>query len=270
MKKIYYLALALTISFASCEKEDVSEIEDSSLEAVNHSYRYKKKRKCTSNCRLDVLENLPSTANACITGQGSTSATGAYWDIEISDTSLAGTYPGWCIDEDLGFDNSCFEIVSILSSYSDLSGYPFEVTENFDSMNWLLNSDLLESILDGSSSSYTFGDFQAAIWILVEGESCNSCNGLGDWDQDRAMELVDLALSEGEGYEPESGENIGVILVPENDQQSLIVPYKYECKEECKRKCYRRCKGRWYKHHGKYKKCGHYYKKRKWKWWSRW
>jgi hypothetical protein len=75
-----------------------------------------------------------------------------------------------------------------------------------------------------------------AIWELVEDVGCPQCGGLGDASEDRAMEIVQLALANGEGYVPGCGEYMGIILLPENPDpesedeiQALIMPYELKC-----------------------------------------
>ncbi|WP_190808478.1 hypothetical protein [Flagellimonas sp. S3867] len=221
MKKLLFAILAVTtVGFYSCETEPSgSSLEDTKISAGITT---------EDGCLEESLAPIPEITDACILGQGATSSTGAYWDIEILDGTWAGVYPGWCIDEDLGFDTSCFQ-ADVISSYEDLSGLPFEVADNFDSMNWLLNQEIIGTT-SGDGTPYTYGDFQAAIWIMVEGEPCINCTGLGDWDADRAQEIVDRALNEGDGFVPASGDFTGIVLNPENNQQSLLIPYKLECK----------------------------------------
>ncbi|KAB7530515.1 hypothetical protein F8C76_03135 [Flagellimonas olearia] len=220
MKKITLTAFAIfAFAFYSCETEPVSKEE---LSSVNISAGIVTE----DGCLEASLAPLPETVSACVIGQGVTSSTGTYWDIEITDGPLAGIYPGWCIDEDQGL-SSCFD-AQVISSYSDLTGLPFEVVDNFDSLNWLLNQKIIgEPSSDGTL--FTYGDLQAAIWVLVEGESCTSCSGLGTYEQSRISELVSLATSEGDGFVPASGDFAGIVLVPDNGLQMLLLPYKIEC-----------------------------------------
>ncbi|MEX0314650.1 MAG: hypothetical protein AB3N18_10760 [Allomuricauda sp.] len=221
MKKLLLAILALaTIAFYSCETEPSSNLEATKISAGITT---------EDGCLEKSLAPIPEITDACILGWawGDNSSTGGYWDIEILDGTWAGIYPAWCIDQDLGFDVLCFQ-ADVISSYEDLSALPFEVADNFDSMNWLLNQVIIGTPSE-SGVPYTYGDFQQAIWIMVEGEPADSA-GLGDWDIDRAEEIVDMALNQGDGFVPSSGDYTGIVLIPENNQQSLLIPYKLECK----------------------------------------
>lgn len=286
MKKIYVLALALTVSFISCEKEEVSEIEDSSLESVEHRYRYKKcahgKRKgyckkyyCHNNSNnecepiSDFETSLPLDINFCSTDRGTNTGL-SYWDITINDSDLAGEYQAWCLDANRGLGLDCFD-AQIVSSNADLSDTPISITENMDIINWILNNDFVGKDSPNGTGQYTFGDVQIAIWHFVDNANEPwSGNNVGEWNEDRVQEIIDLATLSGKSYEPKAGEFFGLIILPiDTSKQPLLVPYQLkECKKEEKQICKRkRCKGRWYKHYGKYKKCNHY-SKRKW-WWNK-
>ncbi len=266
MKRIYVLLIAFSVSFISCETEEVSEIEDS-VEAVSHRYRYKKWRK--KKCNVSVTPDLPATLNACTTAKG-VNADNSYFDLTINDSSLAGDYGAWCVDVDLSLAaDQCFE-ADVYSSYETLPEGKFEHPENFDKVNWILNQSFVGSE-SPSGGTYTFGDLQWAIWELIDDRNCQSCAYLGDdWSVTKGQEIVDMSLAEGEGFEPGNGDALAVVLVPTNNLQSIFVPYELECETNvgsiCKRKyrswrCYRwGCKHKkvkkWRKHRGRKKfKC---------------
>ncbi|MGX1930486.1 hypothetical protein [Flagellimonas sp. 2504JD4-2] len=235
MKKIYLLALALTVSFVSCETEEVAEIEDS-LEAVNHSYRYKRWKK--KKCEITVTPELPATISACTTAKG-VDADDSYFNLTIDNTELAGDYGAWCVDVDLSLDaDQCFE-ADVYSSYEDLPAGKFEHPENFDLVNWILNQNFI-GMESQSGGAYTFGDIQWAIWELIDDRNCQSCAYLGDdWSRTKGQEIVDMALASGEGFEPGDGDALAVVLVPTNNLQSVFVPYELKCENVgsiCKRK----------------------------------
>lgn len=153
-----------------------------------------------------------------------------------------GDYPAWCLDPNKHIrGNTCYES-NLYSSY-DPASFPlglFEYPENLDNVNWLMNQDPLNI-----DPGYTYGEVQIAIWRLVnltgapDGLVPTAPNwGLGLWDTDKADDLVELAMVEGEGFIPNCFENlIGVILVPQpydEDIQPVLyfVPLECECSDE--------------------------------------
>ncbi|MDC6364431.1 MULTISPECIES: hypothetical protein [Flavobacteriaceae] len=251
MKKIYLLFLALTVTFYSCDTEDTSTTEEN-LEAVSFRYKHNKWKK--KECKISVTPDLPASLNACTTAKG-VDADNSYFDLTISDTSLAGDYGAWCVDVDLSLNaDQCFE-ADVYSSYETLPDGKFEHPENFDMVNWILNQDLIGSE-SPSGGTYTFGDVQWAIWELIDDRNCISCAYLGDdWNRTKGQEIVDMALANGEGFEPGDGDSLAVILIPTNNLQSIFVPYELECKNKRKRyrgNKYKRIK-RWKKGRKKFK-----------------
>lgn len=117
--------------------------------------------------------------------------------------------------------------------------------ENLDIVNWLLNNSQLsattynESILGVAYSgihyynvtglganNYTFGDIQQTIYQLL-GDGWSSNPFLGSADQTRVAQIVAQAVTH-DGYVPEAGEKIGVVVDPGldssgNQQQPLII-----------------------------------------------
>ncbi|MEZ4811265.1 MAG: hypothetical protein R2819_12970 [Allomuricauda sp.] len=266
MKRIYVLAITLAVSLMGCEKEDVSQT-DESLQAVNHSFRYKNWE--NDDCDINVVPDLPATLNACTTAKG-VDADNSYFDLTINDTSLAGDYGAWCVDVDLSLGaDQCFE-AEVFSSYETLPDGKFEHPENFDLVNWILNQNFIGTE-SPSGGTYTFGDVQWAIWELIDDNNCVLCAYLGDdWSTTKGQEIVDQALANGEGYEPGDGDSLAVVLIPTNNLQSIFIPYELECDSGvgtiCKRKyrswkCMRQgCRHekikKWRKHYGRKKfKC---------------
>jgi hypothetical protein len=177
---------------------------------------------------------LPGSVSFCTTSQGEPDME-SYFNIEIGASFLEGGQEAWCVDADSFIRNlECYD-AAVLSSYGDLTGTSFEKPENFDLVNWVLNQGFVGRP-GGGGIPYTFGDVQIAIWELVEDVGCPQCGGLGDASEDRAMEIVQLALANGEGYVPGCGEYMGIILLPENPDpesedeiQALIMPYELKC-----------------------------------------
>ena len=72
----------------------------------------------------------------------------------------------------------------------------------------------------------------------MDAVSCGDC-GLGeegdeeddDWSKLRAAELVKFAIKYGNGFIPDCGEYVGIILIPDGEIQPLIIPYPIECND---------------------------------------
>jgi hypothetical protein len=238
MKKNYILATFVAIVFFGCDKEDVSQTEET-IAAVNHTYKYKKDKDKNGGCDISLFPDLPETLNACTTAKG-VDADNSYFNLTINDSSLAGDYGAWCVDVDLSLNaDECFE-AKVYSSYESLPEGKFEHPENFDLINWILNQNFIGSA-SPSGGTYTFGDLQWAIWELIDDQNCALCAYLGsDWSKTKGQEIVDLALANGEGYEPGDGDSLAIVLIPTNNRQSIFIPYELECGDNvgtiCKRK----------------------------------
>jgi hypothetical protein len=70
------------------------------------------------------------------------------------------------------------------------------------------------------------------MWELIDNNNCVSCTFLNPFNRVRGQEIVQLALAGGEGYEPNAGNLLAVILVPNDGKQVVIIPYLVKCKPE--------------------------------------
>ena len=196
---------------------------------------------CTPD--IEALElSLPETvtvntvASPCVEGEGS------FLTVDIPDGSLASVgNPGWCadLDGDIGYATYTFDVYS---SYEDVSSLVnsngdilFENADNFDKVNWVLNQSFIGSE-SPNGGSYTYGHVQWAIWELIEGTGNNctddcdylSCDPIDQWDTDKSnnerlgKEIVAAAFASGEGFIPQCGQKIAIILASET-VQSLII-----------------------------------------------
>ena len=186
----------------------------------------------TANSEIAYIESLlPETVNVTTTAKPGANA---YFDLSISDPSgfLSGTeIPAWCADQDLSLNANETLDFDVYSSYGDLPEGRFEVPENFDKVNWLLNQTIVGESSPNGLGEYTFGNIQYAIWLLVDDSVCQVCTFLsdptGNWNADgndiaKAEELRDLALNNGDGFVPTYGEQLAVVLVPEGKQSVVI------------------------------------------------
>lgn len=229
MKKLTPAILAIfAFSFFSCEVEPTGE----NLEAIAGKGKIKSEKNNNRNnneaeeCIVTHFPTLPSLVSACTTAKGEGTSSGAYFDLTINDTDLAGAYGAWCVDVDLSLGaEECFDY-NVYSSYAELPAGAFENPENFDLINWIINQDFI-------SLGYTFGDIQWAIWELLDDQNCSACSYLGDdWSPEKGQEIVDAALANGEGFEPAAGDLLAIVLIPTGNTQSIVVTIPIECEPE--------------------------------------
>jgi len=178
----------------------------------------------------DFADSLPTCAD--ISGIHPAEDIMAYFDIKVETTSLFGDYYGWCVDTDKTIGKEFSYPADVWSSYGDLPAGLIEFPENLDLVNWILNQEIVKTPSVGFGN-FTYGDVQRAIWALVDDEQADG--GLGPWDQDRVDQILAAAMTHGEGFVPDCGDLVGVILVPvdecgiEADYQYIIIPVPAEC-----------------------------------------
>jgi len=145
----------------------------------------------------------------------------SYFHTTVNGASvLAGEYDGWCIDTDNTIGNNTPYTALVYSSYEELPAGTVEHPENLDLVNWIINAGYIGQPSPTCDGNYTYGDVQRAIWTLVE--DSNSTSGLGSWSQCRVDEILADAAAFGEGFEPECGDVVAVILIPVNAVQITI------------------------------------------------
>ena len=203
------------------------------------------------NCVEEYLPELPETADFCITAQG-INGSGTYFDIAVGpENTLTGDYSAWCVDVNLGIAaDACVDGALVYSSM-DFPEELFDYSENMPAVIWLLNNQQLigqtnENTECGQNPDYVpgpynFGDYQNAIWLLLNGKGTQTGQNLGDYDASlcRAGELEEMALKAIEdGWIPKCGDYVGVILVPVDENmvqnlQPIILPVSLECNVVC-------------------------------------
>lgn len=202
---------------------------------------------CTPDIEAVEL-NLPETVTVntlepeCNTG---------YFALNITEGSLAGdNIPAWCSDIETPLDINETVTYDVYSSYEDLSNYGnlFANLDKFDEVNWVLNQSFIgkESGISnqaGEKYVYTFGHIQNAIWQLIDDTGCVdgdcaylTCPTISQWNSDDALmsdEIVAAALANGDGFVPQCGQQIAVILISETKQSLIITQEVPEKEEEC-------------------------------------
>ena len=158
------------------------------------------------------LPALPETVQFQLAG-----STDSYVSTTVLDSDFFGDspYEGWCIDEDRLISLGPTYTAKVYSSYETLPEGAVDNPEMLDEVNWIINQNLVgQSSLncDGSdddtnSSEYSALDVQRAMWYLLEDELkfAPTC---------KVLEIADAALANGDGFEPECGDTIAVVLVP--------------------------------------------------------
>lgn len=152
---------------------------------------------------------------------------------------LDGDYKGWCIDADAGinFNNEFTYDVKVLSSYdTELPAMNLvDKPENMDLVNWIINQDYTGQVAF-DDETFTFGDVQRAIWVLLEDDpGSGTGQGLDNWSEQRVKLILSDALR-GEGFVPSCDEDIAIILIPIDPdtgeripKQTTIVEFPVEC-----------------------------------------
>ena len=103
-------------------------------------------------------------------------------------------------------------------------------SEYIDNIEWLLNADLTSMDNgDGTGETYTDAEVQGAIWGLTD-DNPTQLNG-GTFAN--VLEILDMALTTGEGYQAGVGDSVAVIIKPTDAEmangntQPFIVGVEY-------------------------------------------
>ncbi|MDO5631676.1 MAG: SdrD B-like domain-containing protein [Paracoccus sp. (in: a-proteobacteria)] len=147
---------------------------------------------------------------------------------------------------DARLDGKSFDIAYCVSAYDNLplntnlpvniyladedslpSNTQIPLPQNLDKVNWILNQDFgSRDNGDGTNTTYTEAEIQGAIWGLTDGIVFVQ----PDYNYGttaNAQEIYDLAMAQGNGFEPGEGDIIGLILEPTgangNHEQPFII-----------------------------------------------
>ncbi|WP_420601460.1 hypothetical protein [Flagellimonas sp.] len=187
---------------------------------------------CVSSSVENIVANLPDVIDFCTTAFRPNNGDDGYFSLTIEDGFLSGDYGAWCVDVDQRLRIECIEAASVHSSLGDLPDEAFEMPENFGAVNWLLNQNIIGQPSE-NGSLYTGDDLQMVIWLLIDDltdlDALAQGGALSNWDEDRVNELMAASMENG-SFQPECGDYIGIILVPEG-KQPVIIPYPLECSE---------------------------------------
>jgi len=194
----------------------------------------------------DFNNHLPTCADVTVHPEPADGE--AYFGVDVLDTNLAGDdYDAWCLDPNVLIDPKGVDYqTEVYPSIPDgAAGEAWvEHPENLDLVNWILNQGYVGAASPTPcTGDYTFGDVQLGIWKLIDDEPFSNIalNSLEDYDKTecRADSIVAMAMGFGEGYMPDCGGYVGVILVPYEEFcgvgdpfQILIIPVPIECRED--------------------------------------
>lgn len=158
----------------------------------------------------------------------------AFFKATVTDTSLTGDYPAYCVDTDrvirpLGLPylppgnkmHRGIPLQAEVFSSLDCGLLPDIIEPLVDDcsamgkVNWILNNIAVGDPSPGCAGAYTFGDIQRAIWELLEDTEDDS--GLDPWSTCRVAEIIAAAEADEAAngvFMPICGEEIGIIILP--------------------------------------------------------
>lgn len=151
----------------------------------------------------------------------------AYFGVRVSgDPKLNGVYNGWCIDLDSNMVDGRRYKATDVSSYENTNIKLIEYPQNLDLVNWILNHHYIGQKAK-CGGRYTYGDVQRAIWTLIDDRQSTAFTGV--WSKCRVNKILSESHEHGEGFVPQNGQIIAVILKPCDVKQAQIciieVPY---------------------------------------------
>jgi hypothetical protein len=158
-----------------------------------------------------VADVLPATASMYVTYpySGAPSYVGP---VVSGGGVLDGAHSGWCVDTAHVILEFHSYTVAVHSTSGPLPVGLVDHPENLDLADWLLAQRFVGATSASGLGTYTYGDVQRAIWMIVEDTVVD--DGLGDYSQARADEIAGRARAEGEGFAPGCGDVFGVLLQP--------------------------------------------------------
>lgn len=129
----------------------------------------------------------------------------SFYDLELSNAGeLAGTYAGWCIDNN--HKEADFSSALLVSSYSTKYDLNLFVPDknNLDLLNYLMNKYY---------PATSFPVIQASVWRLMNGSFSNPDGGieLTSKQMDQYKTIIADVLAKGEGFIPGPGESFVII-----------------------------------------------------------
>jgi hypothetical protein len=135
----------------------------------------------------------------------------AYFETTITGAgALDGKYPGNCVDLEHGIAPGRNYSMSLVSSYTgdpDHLALLVDKPYNLDLVNYVINQDY-------SAYGATGAEIQASVWTLVDDITPTSGTGGITWNQNVVNFIIQDALANGEGFEPNCGQRAMIIVDP--------------------------------------------------------
>jgi hypothetical protein len=153
-------------------------------------------------------------------------------DVDAGADPLTGDYKGWCVSTSLSITEGVLHNANVYCSYDYVDGL-VDYPENLDLINWILNQDFVykPTSCNPALPTYTYGSVQRAIWSLIDDE--NSTLSLGSYSLCQIEEIIEAAFINGEGFMPDCGDFVGVLLEPFTPEglpaQPVIIPVPLPC-----------------------------------------
>jgi hypothetical protein len=132
----------------------------------------------------------------------------SYQDLTMYIDGQAQKFDSWCIAANVHIEGNFLYTAQLLSP-AEAAGLVVH-PENFDLVAWILNQNY-PGQASPSGGTYTSGDVQMAIWLLIDDEVGDD---MGPWDPTRVAEILAAAAANGEGFVPNCGERAIVVLKP--------------------------------------------------------
>ncbi len=192
---------------------------------------------------------LPTTATEILirdqkdTSTSTKSILPSYVNVTITNGGLLnGSYDAWCINATTNLSGGSFNNASVYSSYGNiptdllytglqiLVSDPDPYLDKLQQINWLINNvteaaNLVNNKYRYNNVDYTYGDVQLAIWKILGNPVDTTDSGtLGTYDttDQKANDLIALAVTNGTNFVPVAGQDFGVIVKGLNLQPILL------------------------------------------------
>lgn len=122
-----------------------------------------------------------------------------------------GPLDAWCIDYGRSISPGTTYTNCELRSLNDQDLGIVDREENLGYASWILNQDW------SLYPEYSWKEIQAALWKLIDDNPPVNSGGGISWDEAKALEIVDMALSNGSGYSADSFEGLVLLCKNSND-----------------------------------------------------
>ncbi len=180
----------------------------------------------------DIQTALPESMYMAAVSPGD-SGKPSYFDIQLfGENILDGRYEGWSADGNGIIDSPCSARVFSSYEYPNIPVEAVSIRYNLDLVNWVLNQHFVGRQSTGKFGINTWADVQYAIWKLIEfpnnqyvthltQDAIDSLMNL--YSSDRVREIVNAALTRGEGFVPMCNDQMAIVVAPKNGAQTAIL-----------------------------------------------